>query len=157
MAGNTSGLTAKSIADSLNGTDGYPFEYDRNSCGFSHEEEVANAGFVVAYGASDDLLELSGAIRDEIGTYGGAKAKLDADGFIPSFDEIRRNGNQDQIEKWFERERKGATITAEWCPQDDDCSWRISIDRPFEPFDILEDGGRFCRGIVFSIYDLKVA
>lgn len=48
------------------------------------EAELARAaGLVVMFGASDDLVELRGAVRGEVSAYNGAKFCLDAEGVIP--------------------------------------------------------------------------
>jgi len=46
-------------------------------------------------------------------------------------------------------------ITAEWCPSDVECSWKISTELPHETFNIMEDGDLYCIGIVFDFSDIK--
>lgn len=58
-------MTAAELAALLNGRE-YRKEMSRD------EEQVAKAaGLVVVFGASDDLMELRGAISDEVGCYDG--------------------------------------------------------------------------------------
>ena len=53
---------------------------ERGNPQFTKEEiQIANDnGFVIVYGASDDLVELDGAIRDEGDCYGGGKISVKA-------------------------------------------------------------------------------
>lgn len=89
------------------------------------EEALAKElGFVVVFGYSDDNAELRGAIDDEISCYdGGELFHID----LP------------------------ATIYANWCPEDIDCSWAYGTSIPNEKFYIYEDGELYCVGIVCDI------
>lgn len=99
-------------------------------------------GFVIVYGASDDLMEFGGAVEDEIGCFNGGKAWICRNrttyGLIT--DDCR-------------------CIEAVWCdgmnsdgiPAD----WTYKTDIPCERFNIWEDGECYCVGLVFSIEDLK--
>ncbi len=102
---------------------------------FTKEElQIAKEnGFVIVYGASDDLMEFSGAITDEGDCFDGGVV-------------------------WFNKERvtDGPITTAErciealWC-KEDDITWTYKTDIPHETFIIYEDGEAYCRGIVFSL------
>ena len=110
------------------------------------KEEIETAienGFVIVYGASDDLMEFDGAICDEIGYYDGSTA-------------------------WIKGERVSdapivvgeKTIKANWCGGETDAdgqeiTWTYETEIPHETFMIYEEGKPFCRGIVFSIADVK--
>ena len=110
------------------------------------KEEIETAienGFVIVYGASDDLMEFDGAICDEIGYYDGSTA-------------------------WIKGERGSdapivvgeKTIKAIWCGGETDAdgqeiTWTYETEIPHETFMIYEEGKPFCRGIVFSIADVK--
>lgn len=108
------------------------------------EDELARQlGIVIVFGASDDLLEFRGAISDELGCYGGGKVYINPSGCST---EITRFVCPSEITKY-------KTIDAKWCQS---CySWFIEINIPHESFDVLENGEKFCRGIVFSINDLN--
>ncbi|RKI24682.1 hypothetical protein D7V82_14580 [bacterium 1xD8-6] len=109
------------------------------------KEEIETAkenGFVIVYGASDDLMEFDGAIREEIGCYGGGAA-------------------------WVKGERVSdapiavgeKTIKAIWCGGEKDAdgqeiTWAYETGIPHETFMVYEDGEPYCRGIVFSINDV---
>jgi hypothetical protein len=110
------------------------------------------AGLIVAFGASDDLLELRGAIHDEVGCYGGGSARIDRAGVVPSFDSIDRD-DQDALRDYFKRENGGVTIDAVWAGEAG-YSWIIRTTIPHETFEIVEDGEPYCRGIVFDLADV---
>lgn len=102
-------------------------------------------GFVVVYGASDDLLEFDGAYRDEAGgVFDGGIVTFDSDG---TSDDGKEHRN---------------TIKAFWCGQIDgekvrdyQATWEYETDIPHETFRIYEEGELFCIGIVFDIRDMK--
>lgn len=125
-------MDIKEFAQTLNNRQyGYPQ--------FTKEElEIAKEnGFVIVYGASDDLIEFEGAIQDEGSCFDGGTV-------------------------WFNRERvtDGPITTAEksiealWC-KEDDITWTYKTDIPHETFMIYEDDEKYCRGIVFDIEDVK--
>lgn len=130
---------------------------DRREIGYeiSHAEakQAKDAGLVVVYGASDDLMELRGAIDDEFSAYGGTVAKVDKDGIFPDWDTMD-DANEGETEKWFERKKRNPkTIEQLWC-KEEGYSWTFKTDIPHSEFEILEDGGHYCRGIVFALADL---
>ena len=103
------------------------------------KEEIQIAkdnGFVIVYGASDDLIEFDGAISDEGDCFDG--------GLV-----------------WFNRERvtDRPISVAERCIEalwrkEDDIAWTYKTDIPHETFMIYEDGEKYCRGIVFRIEEV---
>lgn len=138
-------MSAKQLAALLNGR-----EY---RCEITSEEEkqAKAAGMVVVFGASDDLIEFRGAIRDEKDCYDGGVIVFDAEGALPSWDEASED--EETAERYFERKAKARTIEALWA-QDGGYSWTYKTDIPHETFEIVEDGEPYCRGIVFSLSDL---
>ncbi|GHT09055.1 hypothetical protein FACS189426_06290 [Bacteroidia bacterium] len=121
---------------------------------FKDEEKAAKeSGLVVVFGASDDLMELRGAIRDEIGCYEGGTACFDENGLLENECE---NEDCPHFEKIKEKAKK---IEALWCAkevtEDNYISWTYETDIPHSTFKIMEDEEIYCIGIVFSIYDLK--
>jgi len=99
------------------------------------EEKLAKAsGLVVAFGASDDLLELRGAANDEVGAWDGAKIWVSPDGSVSN------RKKPDTI-----------VVKASWCPDGFDGSWLIQPIVIFAPFDIMEDDELYCRGAVFAL------
>lgn len=111
------------------------------------KEEIQIAkdnGFVIVYGASDDLMEFEGAIYEEVGCYDGGKVYFDKTGAV--------------LDEEFENSRY---IEALWCTDDildvkgGLITWTYKTDIPHETFMIYEEGGEsYCRGIVFRIEDV---
>lgn len=131
----------KEIADILDG-----MEYGKEIS----EQDLRYAkvnGAIIVFGASDDLMEFRGAIEDENSCYGGGKAYLNKNGLI-------KNKCDDERCPYFEEKLQCAkVITAIW--DSDGYSWIYATDIPHETFEILEEGRKYCRGIVFSIDALK--
>lgn len=108
--------------------------------------DLKAAGLVAVYGASDDLMEFDGAIRDEIGAYQGAVAYLTKDGLLV-------NECDDENCPHFARlKAKAATIEAKW--DTGGYSWRYFTDIPHAAFLIKEDDEPYCEGIVFALADV---
>lgn len=132
-------MDIKEFARMLDGREyGYPQ--------FTREEiQIAkDNGFVIVYGASDDLMEFDGAIYAEAGCFDGGKVYFDKTGAV--FDEEFENSK---------------CIEALWC---DDTSkddygelitWTYETDIPHETFMINDYGESYCRGIVFSIENVR--
>lgn len=120
----------------------------------TREEQVSakENGLVVVFGYSDDNMEFSGAIDDEVGAWDGTVAKIYKHPKTGLWD-ILREDDEEQAEEWGVDTRE---IEAVWCPDElDPASWLIKSEIPHATFDIFEDEELYCRGIVFSISDLK--
>lgn len=48
----------------------------------------------------------------------------------------------------------GAKVKINWCKNG--YSWTYDTDIPHECFDVYENGEKYCRGIVFSIFDVRL-
>lgn len=136
-------LTAKDAADALNGSE-YGNEGDDHLF-----DRMAKSGLVAVYGHSDDLLELSGAISDELGAYNGTTIRVTSKGLV------RNRCDNKNCPYFHESSKGGQKIEALWCPDELSCSWLIKTEIPHETFDVMEDGELFCRGIVFFLGDVK--
>jgi hypothetical protein len=57
---------------------------------------------------------------------------------------------------WVDKETAPYRIQALWNSRVNDnyYSWEINATAPAAHFDIMEDSDYYCRGIVFSLYDL---
>lgn len=137
-------MTPKEIADQLTGV-----EYGRDM--FNRVSAVSDAatkhGIVIAYGASDDLMEFDGAILDEVGVYNGNEILLTSEGLLRSFcDEGEECPN-------FEEKKAGASkIKALWCAEPG-YLWTYETTIPHATFEIIEEGQPYGRGIVFRLAD----
>jgi len=115
------------------------------------EELVTTAeecGLVVVFGASDDLMEFRGAIDDESGS--PATVLVDERGLLPDRDSI---DDDDELEEWFKRKKHAKKIEGLW-NQEPPYAWTFKTEIPHTTFDILEDGRKWCRGIVFNLKDV---
>ena len=108
------------------------------------------AGLVVVYGASDDLMEFDGAIRDEVGVYNGGLALLDAKGVL---DRAQIDDDDEAIADFVSRKKAARTIEALWAAEGG-YSWTYKTDIPHATFEVVDDGEPYCRGIVFALDDL---
>ena len=109
------------------------------------KEEIHTAkknGFVIVYGASDDLMEFEGAISDEGGCFDGGEVFFDRNGVA-----------------YDEDDKKPNVIEALWDDAEDEngnmATWAYKTDIPHETYKIWEDGELYCIGIVFKIDDVK--
>lgn len=112
------------------------------------EKYAKENGVVILFGASDDLVELRGAINDEEGCYDGGVFHLAPDGIV---DEYECEERCDYFLKFLNAQK---TIETVWCDKELDIDWTYKTDIPHETFDILEDDRIYCRGIVFYLSDL---
>ena len=111
------------------------------------------AGIVIVVGASDDLMEFYGAIRDEASCPKGGTILVDTKGALPDWDFA--SGDEQMAKEYLSRKEGAKPITALWCPQGDPAmSWAYTTDIPHATFDVVEDGEVYCRGIVFAVADL---
>ena len=137
-------MTKETLAATLNGRQ-MGDEITPEECA-----QAKAASLVVIYGASDDLVEFRGAIRDE--AYPGEN------GIVI----IHRGGILDTHEdcdcphcNFAEKAAKCATIKALWC-EEPDWPWTYQTNLPHASFEVLEEGDKYCRGIVIDIRDLPV-
>lgn len=137
-------ITSKQLAELLDAR-----EYD-NEITPEEEKLARDNNLVVVFGASDDLCEILGAIDDEVGCYNGGNFFINKNGVsdITEEDEevLNKYGVLDQIKD----QNRG--ITAIW--DQDGYSWTYKTDIPHETFEIVDNGNKYCRGIVFSLEDI---
>lgn len=104
--------------------------------------EAAKSGLVIIYGASDDLMEIEGAVRDEVGAPGTVhftKAGL------------LENPCEDDDCPYFAKEKeKAAAVHA----KQNELGWVYETDIPHFKFIIMEDGEQYGEGIVFDLRDV---
>ncbi|PJJ27797.1 hypothetical protein [Lacrimispora celerecrescens] len=106
-------------------------------------QAAKESGLVIVSGASDDLMEIDGAIYDEQGCFEGGVIYFDRQGAFGS-DGYATNKI---VALWCDRsalDENGKVIT-----------WTYKTDIPHETFMIYEDVAPYCRGIVFNLADVK--
>lgn len=101
-------------------------------------------GFVIVYGASDDIFMLDGAMEGEAYCFNGGRLFIDKDGI---FEECECKCKYSSLAK-----DECRIIDSIW--GEGDFAWTYKTDIPHETFNILEDGDLYCQGIVFDIKDL---
>jgi len=136
-------ITKEELATTLNGRE-YGDEITKG------EEILAKqSGLVVMFGYSDDNVELRGAIDDEIGAY---------DGTIISFlnGEILQNECGEEECPYFQKLKENPAVkTVEAIWDNGEYDWTFKTDIPHATFEVVEDGEKSCRGIVFDVASIK--
>ncbi len=114
-------------------------------------ESAAAHGLVIVYGASDDLMELEGAIHDEFCCYGRGIALVDKQGLLSRLDaELDEEPDSEEISL---RKKAAREIEPRWC-KEPGIRWTYRTTIPHATFHVMRDGEVECRGIVFSLSDL---
>lgn len=104
-------------------------------------------GAVIVFGASDDLIIFAGAITDGSDCYEGSVIPFNRSGVIDC--------ECDSMNcPYFNGIKDGASAVVA-CWDSGEYSWTYETDIPHETFEILEDGEKYCRGIVFLLEDVK--
>jgi len=135
-------MTPKEAAEALNNSQ-YRSEGSRELFA-----EMKASRLVAVYGASDDLMEFEGAIRDEFGAYGGETVHVTGAGIL------RNECDSDRCPHFRHEKASAFPIEALWC-EEDGYSWTYRTDIPHETFNVMEDDETYCRGIVFSLDNLR--
>lgn len=110
----------------------------------SKELQIArDNGFVIVSGASDDLVELEGAITDEGDCWEGGKISVKA---------IQGGGIVHNCER-----TNVFSFEAKWCKDKDEngniIPWTYDVPIEHETFMIYEGEEPYCRGFVFNVID----
>ncbi len=113
-------------------------------------EYAKEHGLVIVTGESDDLIEFDGAIVDEDGCFDGGHSCFDKSGFTD-------NGKNKIDIIWCGKIKDEPAGDPEdfQTPTGAMITWCYKTDIPHATFMMYEDGEPYCRGIVFSIEDLK--
>jgi len=116
-------------------------------------------GLVIIFGASDDLMEVRGAIYDELNCCNGGEFGVIKKGDVYDWEddeagtEISVIAKEDQIQSCVIAAKN--KIEAILAPKEIDASWIYKTELPHAKFNVMEDGELYCVGIVFDIKDLK--
>lgn len=138
-------LSIKDIASELDGVE-YPLYSSHPAM-----QKAKDAGVVVVFGSSDDMVIVSGAVKDDDYIYNTGERLLGVEGFLSDSDGF---DTDEELENYLVRKRNAKSILVKWASEDE-FSWTYETDIPHETFYIMEDGERYCRGMVFSIEELK--
>lgn len=135
-------MTITELAELLNGR-----EY-RDEVTQEIRQQAIDAGLVIVYGASDDLMEFDGLMRDELSAYEGTTAYLTQNGLL------QNDCENDDCPHYAKLKKSARTIEALW--DKDGYSWVYQTTISHATFDIVEDGEKYCRGIVFELATLSL-
>lgn len=118
----------------------------------AESKEAKDSGLLVVFGYSDDNVELRGVIDDEIGAYDGTRLRILDGRIVPEIDRddaetLRKYGVLEGLKKAYE---DAPEIEALWC-ESSEYSWTFKTELPHATFDVMEDDGKFCRGIVIQL------
>jgi len=137
-------MTKEQLAAKLNGR-----EYG-DEITTEETRQAEKSGLLVVFGYSDDNAEFRGAFNDEFGCYNGGEFKVDRKGLLPERENI--SDDDEALKDYFKREPKAAIIEALWC-KEKGYSWTYKTEVPHATFDIMEEGEKYCRGIVIAMKD----
>ena len=136
----------------------------QNEYGINIHEICEKKGWIIAYGASDDLLEIEGAIRDELGANDGSLVQFYKKGsFYPEYDEedVYHKAKEDifypidelTLKKTKETNYKDTVVIESlWCPEGTDMSWQINVaGAPCVKFNVMEDEEVYCEAAIIDM------
>jgi hypothetical protein len=139
-------VTPKDFAKRINGR-----EY-RNELTEEDEKLAEENHLVVVFGWSDDLVEFRGKIHGELDAYDGVQCRIDCEGPQEVWEAWEEKTRADAME-FFRRENlQSSGFKAKW--DHEDYSWWMTINTRHSAFDVMEDGEKYCRGIVFDVRDI---
>ena|SRR5208282_2919412 len=141
-------MTKESLAAMLNGR-----QYGEEITD-AEELEAKRNRLLVIFGASDDIVELRGVANDE--SYDAVLYITNNGTVLPRIededrDTLRRYGVLAIAEN---NQEQAIRIASMWCDSSSDYDWSFRTDAPHATFAILEDGRRFCLGIVIDLKEL---
>jgi hypothetical protein len=134
-------MACKKFAEELDGIE-YDDEIER------HISDAKEKGFLIIAGASDDLTEFYGAWRDDSGH---GEIIIDANGILPSVDEIRDSDEADDIVAWGVRRKAAKTIRAKFGENGHEFDMG---DIPHATFEMLDGKELFATCVVLHISSL---
>jgi hypothetical protein len=131
----------------------------RNEITAEEELEAKEKGFLVVFGASDDLMEVRGVVGDEFNVYCTDSTLLfyfyEKESVIrytsnmsdrPEYEtvlEILQDFNvpllKIKVEKYASRFKEGT---------ENEFAWNYSTEANYATFDIFDDGENYCKGLV---------
>ena len=134
-------MTYTELAALLNGR-----EYG-NEITDDEAKKAKDDGLVVVFGGIDDLIYLVGSCHEEVDAGNSQTIYLNVDGVL-------RNSCEYIDCPYFKKLMKLATPLSQIWNQDD-YAWIYETTIPHATFDIFDAGEKYCRGIVFSLLNIK--
>lgn len=146
-------MTKKAIANKLNG-----MEY-RNDIPKDVIQLAKDNNLVIIFGYSDDLVELEGAVYDELNAWGGTTFLLSKDGLVerPNIDDYEDDDFDERYSKYLQLKANGQKISANYGGKGN-LGWWFDTKIPHVTFDVTdpEDDEDYiqCRGMVIDLKEL---
>lgn len=146
-------MTSKELAELLNGR-----QYRKETTPEIIQLAKDN-GLVIVYEYLHSITDFEGAISERIDSFEGGKIYFNKDGsnftdvngmaFL-TYHKDKDEPDANMVESvWDENEKIMHEGTGLYY------SWTFKTEVPHETFDIFDEGDPYCRGIVFSVNDLK--
>ena len=105
-------------------------------------------GFVIIFGCSDDLMKIRGAINDEISCYGGGEV------FFLDGNLLNYPCEDEYPECPYVKKCQKNALKVEAIFDAEGYTWIYKTEISHATFDVMEDGEKYCRGIVFKVEDI---
>lgn len=118
-------------------------------------KQAKRDGLIMICGASDDVMEVNGALEEELGAYPGVSFVVAINGVLNPQPYIQSRGTAiDELPDVLD----WPTLDAVWSDKtlDKHYAWSYRTEIPHATFDVRDgdDGSYYCRGIVFHIDDV---
>lgn len=118
-------------------------------------KQAKRDGLIMICGASDDLMEVNGALEEELGAYPGVSFVVAINGVLNPQPYIQSRGTAiDELPDVLD----WPTLDAVWNDKtlNKHYAWSYRTEIPHATFDVMDgdDGSYYCRGIVFHIDDV---
>ena len=107
-------------------------------------------GFVIIFGYSDCLMEIRGVISDEISCYGGGEVYF-LGGVILNYP-----CEDEYPECPYVKKCQKDAVKVEAIFDAEEYTWIYKTEIPHAAFEVMEDGEKYCRGIVFKVEDIQI-
>lgn len=105
------------------------------------------AGVVIIYGASDDLMEIEGAVDDEVGVGNQTEVPFTPSGLLEN------DCDSDDCPHYARAKAAAAKVVSIFDPGDG-LTFKYETAIPHETFRIMEDDEPYCDGILFKLSDV---
>lgn len=147
-------LTKEKLAELLDGHD----VLNRDMYGIPTNMEVWNNNLVVMFGHSDDLIEVRGAVHNEIDSYGEDKLALVLAGEKIDDDEDVMNIDIPGIFRLsddYNQSNNPRLITVRYGSEENtQADWEFDTAMPHATFMLYLKGKPFCKGIVIDLDEI---
>lgn len=148
-------LTKEKMAELLDGHD----VLNRNMHGIPTNIEICNNNLVVMFGHSDDLIEVRGAVHNEIDSYGDDKLALVLAGEKIDDDEDVMNIDIPGIFRLsddYDQSNNPRLITVRYGSEENtQADWEFDTYMPHATFMLYLKGKPFCKGIVIDLDEIS--